>query len=125
MQTHNTIKKKFGSRLTKAWFLELRKKFNTDVAMGRALGVSRQCIHQHREKFGLGAVKGRNVDRNKEMHTRFISGESGISIGKAFGVSYSQTYRCIKEVQDEIEAEEERNSPKPMTPIEKALEYAN
>jgi hypothetical protein len=83
------------ARITKVELLKLQKKLETDEAIGKNLGITRQAVHQWRKKYGIDSRWELNPDRNKKMSALYKTGKTGSEIAKKFGLSLSQTYRLI------------------------------
>jgi DNA-directed RNA polymerase specialized sigma subunit len=83
------------ARITKVELLKLQKKLETDEAIGKKLGITRQAVHQWRKKYGIDSRWELNPDRNKKMSALYKTGKTGSEIAKKFGLSLSQTYRLI------------------------------
>ncbi|HMD67442.1 MAG TPA: hypothetical protein VKF42_01095 [Chitinivibrionales bacterium] len=83
------------ARLSKQQLIALQKKLGTDQAIGDKVGVTRQAIHQLRNKFGIDSLIAKNADRNKKILGMYKGGKTGTDIAKKFELSVSQTYRII------------------------------
>ncbi|MBN2188983.1 MAG: hypothetical protein JW699_05980 [Chitinispirillaceae bacterium] len=83
------------ARISKGQLEKLQKKYKTDEAIGRLFGISRQAVHQLREKYGITPVRNRHRERNEEVRRFFGKGVSGIALAKKFRLSVSQTYRIV------------------------------
>jgi DNA invertase Pin-like site-specific DNA recombinase len=83
------------ARLTKQQLVTLQKKLGTDQAIGDKVGVTRQAIHQLRNKYGIDSLIAKNAERNKKIVSMYKSGKTGTEIAKKFDLSVSQTYRII------------------------------
>jgi DNA-binding protein HU-beta len=81
--------------MSKTQFVKLQKKHKTDAAIGEALGVTRQAVHQLRKKLGVESSAADNSSRNAAINQAYASGLAGTAIAKKFGLSISQTYRVI------------------------------
>jgi DNA invertase Pin-like site-specific DNA recombinase len=80
---------------SKTELVKLQKSLGTDEAIAKKLKVTRQAIHQLRQKYGIESRYAKNPKRNQEMVSLFKAGKTGTEIAKKFGVSVSQTYRLI------------------------------
>ena len=83
------------AKLTKPQLIALQKKLGTDQAIGDKVGVTRQAIHQLRNKYGIDSLIAKNDERNKKIVGLYKSGKTGTDISKKFDLSVSQTYRII------------------------------
>ncbi|HUI91411.1 MAG TPA: hypothetical protein VLX68_04095 [Chitinivibrionales bacterium] len=83
------------ARLTKQQLVALQKKLGTDQAIGDKVGVTRQAIHQLRNKYGIDSLIAKNAERNKKIVGNYKGGKTGTDIAKKFDLSVSQTYRII------------------------------
>jgi Mor family transcriptional regulator len=83
------------ARLTKQQLIVLQKKHGTDQAIGDKVGVTRQAIHQLRNKYGIDSLIAKNAERNKKIVGMYKGGKTGTDIAKKFDLSVSQTYRII------------------------------
>jgi len=120
----NTVQRKFGSKMTREWFLELRKNHESDGAIARVLGISRQAVYVYRLRFDIAVIKNKNTIRNGEIYSRYSGGESGPDLCKAFKLSMSQIYRIVHKAEKKIHDQIERENPRIKSPVEKALENA-
>jgi len=83
------------ARITKQQLIALQKKLGTDQAIGDKVGVTRQAIHQLRNKYGIDSLIAKNEERNKKILGMYKGGKTGTDISKKFELSVSQTYRII------------------------------
>jgi Mor family transcriptional regulator len=83
------------AKLSKQQLIALQKKLGTDQAIGDKVGVTRQAIHQLRNKFGIASLIAKNAERNKKILSFYKGGKTGTDISKKFDLSVSQTYRII------------------------------
>jgi Mor family transcriptional regulator len=83
------------ARLSKQQLTALQKKLGTDQAIGDKVGVTRQAIHQLRNKYGIDSLIAKNAERNKKILGMYKGGKTGTDIAKKFELSVSQTYRII------------------------------
>jgi hypothetical protein len=83
------------AKLTKPQLVALQKKLGTDQAIGDKVGVTRQAIHQLRNKYGIDSLIAKNDERNRKIAAFYKSGKTGTDISKKFDLSVSQTYRII------------------------------
>jgi DNA invertase Pin-like site-specific DNA recombinase len=81
--------------VSKTELIKLQKTMKTDEAIAKKFEVTRQAIHQLRQKYGIESRYSKNPKRNKEMVSLFKAGKTGTEIAKKFGMSISQTYRLI------------------------------
>jgi Mor family transcriptional regulator len=83
------------AKLSKTQLVALQKKLGTDQAIGDKVGVTRQAIHQLRNKYGIASLIAKNAERNKKILSIYKTGKTGTDISKKFDLSVSQTYRII------------------------------
>jgi hypothetical protein len=83
------------AKLSKSQLIALQKKLGTDQAIGDKVGVTRQAIHQLRNKYGIDSLIAKNAERNKKIVSLYKGGKTGTDISKKFDLSVSQTYRII------------------------------
>lgn len=83
------------AKLSKTQLVALQKKLGTDQAIGDKVGVTRQAIHQLRNKYGIDSLIAKNAERNKRIVSLYKGGKTGTDISKKFDLSVSQTYRII------------------------------
>ena len=83
------------ARISKSQLEKLQKKYKTDEAVGKLFNISRQAVHQLRDKYGIDPVGDKHRERNEEVRRLYGQGTSGIALARKFGLSVSQTYRII------------------------------
>jgi hypothetical protein len=83
------------AKLSKQQLVALQKKLGTDQAIGDKVGVTRQAIHQLRNKYGIDSLIAKNAERNTKIVSLYKGGKTGTDISKKFDLSVSQTYRII------------------------------
>jgi hypothetical protein len=83
-------------KISKSELIKLQKELRTDAAIGEKFGISRQAIHQIRQKYGIPSNLVKNDERNAKILALSGKGLSGIEIAKKMDLSISQTYRIIK-----------------------------
>jgi DNA invertase Pin-like site-specific DNA recombinase len=83
------------ARISKGQLEKLQKKYKTDEAIGTLYGISRQAVHQLRDKYGIAPVSDKHRERNEEVRRLYGQGTSGIKCAKKTRLSISQTYRII------------------------------
>ncbi|MBL8027846.1 MAG: hypothetical protein JNL74_15590 [Fibrobacteres bacterium] len=81
------------AKISKADLIKLQKTLKTDAAIGDKFGITRQAVHQLRQKYGIDYNKGKNKERNDKIKSLFKQGVTGAKIAKMVGVSVSQAYR--------------------------------
>ncbi|MBD3393748.1 MAG: helix-turn-helix domain-containing protein [Chitinivibrionales bacterium] len=87
------------ARIGKNQLVKLQKKYKTDEAIGRLYGISRQAVHQLRDKYGIAPVADRHGDRNAEIVKLYKQGMAGTRIARKLKLSVSQTYRVLNATQ--------------------------
>ena len=83
------------ARISKGQLEKLQKKYKTDEAVGKLFGISRQAVHQLRNKYGIVPVDDKHRERNEEINRQYGQGISGTKLAKKFKLSISQAYRII------------------------------
>lgn len=83
------------ARIGKEQLEKLQKKYKTDEAIGRLYGISRQAVHQLRDKYGIVPVADKNTERDEEILKQYKNGVAGTKIARRLKMSVSQTYRVI------------------------------
>ncbi len=83
------------ARISKLELGRLQKTLKTDAAIGAKFGISRQAVHQLRQKYDLGYNHTKKKDRNIKIASLFKSKVSGTKIAKQMNISVSQVYRII------------------------------
>jgi phage terminase small subunit len=96
------------TKITKNQILKMQKKRMTDAAMGKALGVTRQAVHQMRKKMGIKSSASSKSDRNAAIAKAYAAGEPGTAIAQKLGLSISQTYRIINAAKDKSKKAEKK-----------------
>jgi DNA invertase Pin-like site-specific DNA recombinase len=79
----------------KAELIKLQKTLGTDEAIAKKFKITRQRIHQLRNKYGIESSRANNPERDKKIVSLFKSGKTGTKIAGKIGLSVSQTYRII------------------------------
>jgi hypothetical protein len=87
------------ARISKSQLVTLQKKLKTDAAIGERFGITRQAVHQLRQKYRIESVIAKNGERNAKIARAHKGGMSGTALAKKYDLSISQTYRVIKEAQ--------------------------
>ena len=83
------------ARISKVELIKLQKTLKTDAAIGEKFGISRQAVHQLRQKYELDYNKGKNKERNEKIAALYKKGVAGTEIANQLDVSISQVYRII------------------------------
>jgi hypothetical protein len=81
--------------VSKTELIRLQKALGTDEAIAKKFKVTRQAIHQYRQKYGIESLVAKNPERNAKIVAMHKSGKSGAEIAGKHGLSVSQTYRII------------------------------
>jgi Mor family transcriptional regulator len=85
------------ARISKAQLIKLQKQYVTDAKIGEVFKISRQAVHQLRQKYGVASSIADNPERNAKLIKLYKAGASGTSLAKKFEMSMSQTYRIIND----------------------------
>jgi DNA invertase Pin-like site-specific DNA recombinase len=84
------------ARISAQQLMKLQAKYQTDDAIGKLFGISKQAVHQLRNKYGIAPVADKHEDRNNEIAAAYNSGMPGTKLAKKFKISVSQAYRIIR-----------------------------
>lgn len=85
------------AKISKQQLIKLQVKYKTDDAIGSLFGITRQAVHQLRNKYGIGPLAEKHADRNAEITRAYKTGLPGTKLSKKFKMSVSQVYRVIRE----------------------------
>jgi DNA-directed RNA polymerase specialized sigma subunit len=85
--------------VSKLNLIRLQKSLGTDEAIAKKLNVTRQRIHQLRQKYGIKSDYAKHPKRNKEILWLFKKGKTGPEIAKKFCLSTSRICRLIAETR--------------------------
>jgi DNA-binding NarL/FixJ family response regulator len=85
------------AKISKTELLRLQKTLQTDAAIGKKFKVSRQAIHQLRQKYGIAPVTDKNDDRNLKILSMIKKGMTFIKVAEKMDLSVSQTYRIARD----------------------------
>lgn len=84
------------ARISKQQLIKLQEKYKTDDAIGKLFGITRQAVHQLRNKYGIMPLEDKHEDRNNEISRSYKTGMPGTKLAKKFKISVSQAYRIIR-----------------------------
>ena len=84
------------ARISKQQLIKLQAKYKTDDAIGTLFGITRQAVHQLRNKYGIMPLEDKHEDRNNEIAKAYKTGVPGTKLAKKFKLSVSQAYRIIR-----------------------------
>jgi|WetSurMetagenome_2_1015567.scaffolds.fasta_scaffold00234_13 hypothetical protein len=84
------------ARISKQQLIKLQAKYKTDDAIGNLFGITRQAVHQIRNKYDIGPLADKHADRNVEIARAYKSGTPGTKLARKFKMSVSQVYRIIR-----------------------------
>jgi hypothetical protein len=84
------------ARISKQQLIKLQAKYKTDDAIGTLFGITRQAVHQLRNKYGIVPVEDKHAARNDEIVKAYKAGLPGTKLAKKFKISVSQAYRVIR-----------------------------
>lgn len=85
------------AKISKSQLIKLQGKYITDDAIGKLYGISRQAVHQLRNKFGIPPVEEKHKTRNSEIIKAYKKGVACVKIAQKYKLSISQTYRVIRD----------------------------
>ena len=83
------------ARISKQELLKLQKKLKSDAKIGAKFGITRQAVHQLRNKYGIPAVQSKNNERDAKISAMHKQGMTGIVIAKKMKLSSSHVYRIL------------------------------
>jgi hypothetical protein len=84
------------ARISKQQLIKLQAKYKTDDAIGNLFGITRQAVHQLRNKYGICPLEDKHCERNQEIIRAYKAGLPGTKLAKKFRMSVSQVYRIIR-----------------------------
>jgi Mn-containing catalase len=84
------------ARISKQQLIKLQAKYKTDDAIGNLFGITRQAVHQLRNKYGICPLEDKHCERNQEITKAYKAGMPGTKLAKKFRMSVSQVYRIIR-----------------------------
>jgi hypothetical protein len=84
------------ARISKQQLIKLQVKYKTDDAVGKLFGITKQAVHQLRNKYGIAPVTDKHEDRNNEIVAAYAAGIAGTRLARKFKISVSQAYRIIR-----------------------------
>lgn len=85
------------AKINKQELVKLQKTLKTDAKIGKKFGITRQAVHQLRQKYGIASRTVNNPARNKKIAALRKAGKDISVIAKQFTLSVPQTYRIIKD----------------------------
>jgi DNA invertase Pin-like site-specific DNA recombinase len=94
--------------VNKSELIKLYKTLKSDGAIGKKFGVTRQAIHQLRQKYSIDSKYTKNPVRNAQILALYGKGLSGTSIAKKLELSISQTYRIINKTAKKKSAKKKK-----------------
>jgi Mor family transcriptional regulator len=83
------------ARISKSELIKLQRTLVTDAAIGDKFKITRQAVHQMRNKYGIDSSIAGNPERDAKIVAAFKKGSSGTVLAKKFDLSVSQTYRIL------------------------------
>ncbi len=83
------------ARISKQQLIRLQKTLKTDAAIGKKYGITRQAVHQLRQKYDLDYNRKKTKERNRKIAVLYKRGRTGVQIARKTGLSISQVYRII------------------------------
>jgi len=87
------------AKISKNQLIKLQNKYITDQAIGKLFGITRQAVHQLRNKYDIAAIEEKHASRNSDIVKAFNKGIPTVKIAQKFKISVSQTYRIIRDEQ--------------------------
>ena len=84
------------AKISKGQLIKLQGKYITDKAIGKLFGISRQAVHQLRQKYGIAPIADKHTMRNTEIAEAYSNGMPCIKIARKYRMSISQAYRIIR-----------------------------
>lgn len=80
---------------SKAELVKLQKTLGTDEAIAKKFKVTRQAVHQLRNKYEIPSLIAKNPERNAKIVALYKAGKTGTEIAEKMELSVSQAYRII------------------------------
>ena len=84
------------ARIGKNRLIKLQKKYKTDEAIAKLYGLSRQAVHQLRNRYGIAPSVDKHKQRNENIIILYKQGMSVNKLAKMFKLSTTHIYRIIK-----------------------------
>jgi Mor family transcriptional regulator len=84
------------SKISKTELIKLQKSLKTDAAIGKKFKITRQAVHQLRQKYGIPVILGKNDERDAKILALHKKGVDAVEIAKKMKLSVSQTYRIAR-----------------------------
>ena len=84
------------ARISKTELIKLQKTLKSDAAIGEKFSITRQAVHQLRNRYGIASMREKNVERNDKIIALYKNGVKGTAIAEQMDVSISQVYRVIR-----------------------------
>jgi hypothetical protein len=75
--------------------LELQKRFGTDAAIGKHLGITRQSVFQWRRKLGIASIKRQKIERDNSIIQLHLAHVNVRKIASLHHISIAQAYRIL------------------------------
>jgi len=85
------------AKISKSQLIKLQGKYITDQAIGKLFSITRQAVHQLRNKYDIPAIDEKHGARNADIVKAFNKGMPAAKIAQKFKISVSQTYRVIRD----------------------------
>lgn len=89
-------------RISRDQFVRLQKRYHTDQAIARLFGITRQAVHQLRNRYALDPVMDRHRRRNDDIARLYREGLSGERIARRYRISVSQVFRILRAASVEL-----------------------
>lgn len=83
------------ARISKQELIRLQKKLLSDAAIGAEFGITRQAVHQLRNKYGIPVVTGKLDKRDAKIAALRKKGVKGMAIAKKLDLSLAVVYRVF------------------------------
>jgi hypothetical protein len=84
------------ARISSSQLLKLQKKYRTDASIGKLFGISRQAVHQLRNKYNIPPIQDKYAKRNREILDAYSKGAACTKIARTHKLTVSQVYRIIR-----------------------------
>lgn len=82
--------------ITRKYYLNLRKKFTSDVELANNICVSTRTVRRLNKKFDLQSINKENIEsRNKEIIELYKSGKTIKEVSRHYGLSESYIRKII------------------------------
>jgi DNA-directed RNA polymerase specialized sigma subunit len=82
-------------KISKQDLIKLQKTLKTDQAIGDRFNITRQAVHQIRQRYGIPSIIRDTAERNDKIITMYKKGMTGPEIAEKVGLSMSHVYKIV------------------------------